>query len=404
MIGGRSARRLLAVGCAVVLSSTGCAFHGLNSLPLPGAVGRGPSATVYHAEVANVGTMESNSPVMIDDVVVGSVGEMRVKKSAEGGWHAYVDFSVKPEVVVPANATAVVGQTSLLGSMHLDLNPPLGEAPSGRLAPGATIAMDRSSTYPSTEQTLSSLAAVVNSGGLGQIGDIIHNTNIALSSRTGQVRDLLIRLGDFVGVLDRQQDNIIATIEGLDRLAGTFADQRGVISEALHKVPPALDVLLKERPSFTTALEKLGEFSDVGNRLVNEGQDDLVRNLKNLGPTLNALAEVGEELPAALAWMTVFPYGQDLVDRGVRGDYFNLFAILDLTVPRLKKGMMLGTRWGEENAPLTPAPGDPPYLQYTYDPLGVGVAQPSEEVPASPSLPGPLPGPPLPGPPAGGGS
>ena len=65
-------------------------------------------------EVANVGTLESNSPVMIDDVVVGSVGKMTVQ-----GWHADVEVSVQPDVVVPANAVASVGQTSLLGSMHL---------------------------------------------------------------------------------------------------------------------------------------------------------------------------------------------------------------------------------------------------------------------------------------------
>jgi ABC-type transporter Mla subunit MlaD len=40
--------------------------------PLPG-VGRRPDATTYHVEIANVVTLESNSPVMIDDVVVGSV-------------------------------------------------------------------------------------------------------------------------------------------------------------------------------------------------------------------------------------------------------------------------------------------------------------------------------------------
>ena len=68
-------------------------------------------------------TLESNSPVMIDDVVVGSVGKMTVDD-----WHADVEVSVKPDVVVPANAVASVGQTSLLGSMHLALDPPLGRS------------------------------------------------------------------------------------------------------------------------------------------------------------------------------------------------------------------------------------------------------------------------------------
>ena len=39
----------------------------------------------------------------------------------------------------------------------------------------------------------------------------------------------------------------------------------------------------------------------------------------------------------------------------------NLFAVIDLTVPRLKRTLFLGTRWGEEGAKLVPAPGDPWY-------------------------------------------
>src|SRR6476620_2680462 len=159
MIGARIIHRVLATGSVVLLPVSGCAFQGVNSLPLPGAVGRGPDAVVYHVEIANIGTLESNSPVMIDDVVVGSVGKMTLH-----GWHVDVEVSLKPNIVVPANAVATVGQTSLLGSMHVALDPPPGQAPSGRLKPGATIGLNSSSTYPSTERTLSSLAAVVNGG------------------------------------------------------------------------------------------------------------------------------------------------------------------------------------------------------------------------------------------------
>ena len=40
---------------------------------------RGSDASVYHVELANIGTLESNSPVMIDGVVVGSVGKMTLR-------------------------------------------------------------------------------------------------------------------------------------------------------------------------------------------------------------------------------------------------------------------------------------------------------------------------------------
>ncbi len=389
----RGMKSMAVVGSCVALTLTGCAFQGLNSLPLPGAVGRGPGAVVYHVEVGNVATLESNSPVLISDVVVGSVGNMTVEN-----WHADVEISVKPDVVVPANAVATVGQTSLLGSMHLALNPPLGEKPSGRLEPGATIPLKASSTYPSTERTLSSLSAIVNGGGLGQIGDIFHNASAAVSGREPEIRELLTRLDNFVGVLDAQHDNIIASIQQLNRVAGTFAGQRDVIDRALKEIPPALDVLVKERPRLTTALVKLGQLGDTATGLVNDAGDDLVTDLKNLEPALKALVDIGPDLSSALIWATAFPYGPGFADTITRGDYINLVAIFDLTYPRLKKSLFLGTRWADEDAKLIPAPGDPYYLNYSYNPISVGVAPPpAEALPApGPGAPPPIPGPVLP--------
>jgi virulence factor Mce-like protein len=395
MIGSTLARRVFCIGSSVALTATGCAFDGLNSLPLPGSAGREPNASIYHVEIANVSTLESNSPVMLNDVVVGSVGKMTVEN-----WHANVEISVQPGVSVPANAVARIGQTSLLGSMHLQLDVPLGQAPSGHLEPGSTIALSKSSTYPSTEQTLSSLSAVVNAGGLGQIGDIIHNVNATLSGREDAIRDLLTRLDTFVGTVDGQRDEINSAIKSLNRLAATIAGQRGVLVHALQTIPPALDVLVRERPRVTAALEKFGTFSDTAVKLVNDAQADLVKNLQNLGPTLRSLADVGPDLDAVLGFATAAPYTQNFIDRAVRGDYVNLFADFDITVPRLKRGLFLGTRWGQDGASLVPAPGEPSYLSYTDDPLGVGTKAPPPAAEAGPQPIASSPASPAPGAPA----
>lgn len=370
-------RRMLAIGSAVMLTVTGCAFQGVNSLPLPGAVGRGADASVYHVELANVGTLESNSPVMIDDVVVGSVGRMTLH-----GWHVDLDVSIKPDVAVPANAVATVGQTSLLGSMHVALDPPSGQAPNGRLQPGATIGLNSSSTYPSTEQTLSSIAAIVNGGGLGQIGDIVHNFNLALSGNPVAVRDLIARLNTFVGTLYQQRDSIIATIEELNRFSQRLGSQQEVLTRALTKIPRALDVLLQERPRLTTALVELGRFGNTASGLIDDTQADLVKNLQNLEPTIKALADVGPGIDTALAYVPTFPLSQNLIDRGVRGDYVNLFVNIDLTNARIKRGLLLGTRLGQDRASLIPAPGDAGYdAYYTKYPLGVGTSLPFGPIP-----------------------
>nr|WP_082934635.1 MCE family protein [Mycolicibacterium mucogenicum] len=383
MMKRRSLTRLTAISACSLLSITGCAFHGLNSLPLPGTVGRGANATIYHVELANVGTLEANSPVMIGDVIVGSVSKMAVRNM-----RADVEVSVKPGTVVPANAVATVGQTSLLGSMHLALDPPPGKAPSGQLPPGTTLPLNRTSTYPSTEQTLSSLSVLVNGGGLGRVGELVTETNNALNGRQDQIRDLLTRLNNVIGIFADQRDDINASITALTRLAGTMAGQSDVITQALQRIPPALDVLIKEQPRITTALEKFGVFSTTATKLIKATQDDLVTNLRNLEPTLRALADVGPNLGTVLAFAPTFPYPQNFIDRGIRGDYLNEFITFDFTIPRLKRGLLLGTRWGQEGAPLVPAPGDPWYANYTKDPLGTMLTAPPKAVA---TLPAPAP-------------
>lgn len=380
-MGRRSLIRTTTAVLAVALSVSGCAFDGLNSLPLPGTVGRGAAAAIYHVEIANIGTLESNSPVLINDAVVGSVGKMTIRD-----WHADLEISVRPDVVVPANAVAAVGQTSLLGSMHVALNPPLGESPTGRLEPGATLGLNRSATYPSTEQTLSSLAVIVNGGGLGKVGEIVSEFNAALNGREGHIRDLLTRLNDFVGMLAAQRDDINASITALNRLAAKLAGQHDVVSAALKRIPPALDVLINERPTITAALDRFRVFSNTATGLINATQADLVKNLQNLEPTIRALADVGPNLGTVLAYAPTYPYPQNFIDRAIRGDYLNEFITFDFTIPRLKRGLMLGTRWGKEGAELVPAPGDPWYTTYSKDPLKAPVTAPPTAVATLPPL------------------
>ncbi|CAJ1511011.1 MCE family protein [[Mycobacterium] burgundiense] len=374
-------RRAIAAACGVALVASGCSFDGLNSLPLPGTVGTGGDAIPYRVQIANIGTLESNSPVMVNDVVVGAVRKMVVDD-----WRAQVELSVQPDAVVPANAVATVGQTSLLGSMHLALDPPVGEEPTGRLPAGATIPVDKASTYPSTEQTLSSLSVVVNGGGLSHIGGIINNFNAALDGRQPQIRDLVTRMNKVIGLLDNQHDNIIASISELERLAATFAGERDVLTDALDRIPKALEVLNEQRPRITTALRKLGDFSDTATQLVNESQADIVRNLENLEPTVRALADVGPDLATALAYLPTYPYTQEFIDRGIRGDFMNQFIVFDFTISRLKSGLLLGTRWGEPNASLVPAPGDPWYSTYTRDPLKAPLTPVPDELATIPPL------------------
>lgn len=338
---GRSKSRRLGVAVTalvVVASLSACEWNGLNSIPMPGTAGRGEGAYQVRIQMPNVTTLTQNSPVRIDDVTVGSISGIEVED-----WHALVTISLDQDVVVPENAIARIGQTSLLGSQHLELLPPVDEPPRGRLQDGDLIPLERAGTYPTTEQTLSSLSVVLNGGGLAQINDITTELNAALVGREDSIRNLLPRLDELVRTLDDQRDDIVTALEGLDRLAVTVDDQNETLVRALEELPAALEVLADQRANFTNAMSSLGELSVVASRLVESSNDDLKANLEGLAPTLKALADSGNALTEVLGVLLTYPFPQAGINNIIRGDYANLAMTIDLSLDRLDLNFLSGT-------------------------------------------------------------
>ncbi len=337
---GRS-RRIGGV-CAAVLASSlllaGCEFTGLNSLPLPGTQGGGPGSYTVQIEMPNVTTIDQNSPVKVDDVTVGNVTGITLE-----GWHAKVTVSLNQDVVLPANTTAMIGQTSLLGSNHVKLAAPTTEAPVGRLESGAVIPLSRAGAYPTTEQALSSLSVVLNGGGLGQIQDIATELNAALKGREGSIRSLFVQLNTLLGGLDNQKQDIVRAMEGLNRLAGEVANQNQVLASAIDGIEPALAVLNQQRADLVNALVSLGKLGDVATKVVTSTKEDLIANLNNLAPTLSGLADSGQDLTQSLSVLGTFPFPMNSFKNAFRGDYANLGVTVDLTLARLDSALLRGT-------------------------------------------------------------
>src|ERR1700689_1182055 len=110
---------------AVALAGlTGCEWRDVNSLPLPGTEGNGPGSYQVQAELPDVTNIEPNSRVRVGDVTVGAVTKIQRQ-----GWHALVTMRPNGDVALPANATAKIGQTSILGTLHVELAPPTDQPP-----------------------------------------------------------------------------------------------------------------------------------------------------------------------------------------------------------------------------------------------------------------------------------
>src|SRR5262245_6190963 len=196
-------RKALAVTSGAVLL-TGCSFGGLNSLNMPGTAGHGGGSYKVTVELPDVATLPQNSPVMLDDVTVGSVSGIDAVQRPDGSFYAAVKLSLNSNVDLPDNATATVAQTSLLGSQHVELKRPVDQAGQGRLGEGSNIPIQQTGRYPTTEEVLSSLGVVVNKGNLGALQDITDETYAAVAGRAGQFADLIPRLAELTSSLDQQ--------------------------------------------------------------------------------------------------------------------------------------------------------------------------------------------------------
>ncbi len=150
-------------------------------------------------------------------------------------------------VDLPANATAKVGTTSLLGSLHIELAPPKDVPPQGKLHDGSLIPLSHAGAYPSTEQTLAALSLVLNGGGLGQIQDITEALSTAFRGREQDLRSLLRQLDIFAAKVNDQTADIVAATDSLNHLVRKFAAHQPVLDRALATLPDALAVLDDER-------------------------------------------------------------------------------------------------------------------------------------------------------------
>ena len=326
-------RAALAAGMAVTLI-TGCQFGGLNSLDMPGTVGHGPGAFTITVELPDVSTLPQNSPVMVDDVTVGSVSGQQVRLRADGTFYAALQLSLSSAVKLPANATVTVGQTSLLGSQHVELAAPTLEAANGELSDGATIPIERAGRYPNTEEVLSSLGIVVNKGNLGAVQDITDELYSAVAGRAGQFADFLPRLSELTNSLNQQSSDIVTAAEAVNRVTGKFAQHSAQLSETLDTIPETLRVLNANGARFVETFAALHRFAEIAARILAQTKADFAADLSHAYAVVKPLNESSQQLIDALPILATYPFPQTGIKQAVRGDYLNAIATLDLTVRR----------------------------------------------------------------------
>jgi phospholipid/cholesterol/gamma-HCH transport system substrate-binding protein len=316
------------VATALVGALGGCGFTGIYDLPLPGGADVGGHPYRVKAQFSDVLDLVPQSGVKVNEVAIGRVESIDL---APDGWTAEVTMLVNGDVALPANASAHVRQSSLLGEKYIELAAPPPAQATGKLTDGALIPVSRTNRNTEIEEVLGALSMLLNGGGVDQLQKITRELNAALDGNESNIRASLDNVTAFVSSVDAYKGDITKAIDGLNRLAGTLNSQKDQIAGALDNLGPGLKVLSDQRGQLVTLLQALDSLSGVATDTVHKSQANIVSDLKALEPSLKKLGEAGNDIPKALQLLVTIPFSDEAVN-DVRGDYFNLFAKIDLNL------------------------------------------------------------------------
>jgi phospholipid/cholesterol/gamma-HCH transport system substrate-binding protein len=366
----RIARRALALGAvALVLSSCG-SWKGIANVPLPGGPGTGDRKMTIYVQMPDTLALNVNSRVRVADVYVGRVRSIELKN-----WVATLTLDLEPDVKLPENTLAKIGQTSLLGSQHVQLDLP--PDPQGQLRNGDTIPLKNSSAFPTTERVLASIATILRGGGVQNLETIQTEINNLLTGRADQIREFLNKLDTFTDELNQQRNDITRAIDSTNRLLAIVGQRTQTLDRVLTEFPPLIKHFAETRDLFADAVEALGRISRASDAALAPISDDLNTNLANLQRPLKQLGRASPYLVGALKLMLTAPFSIENVPKVVRGDFLNVSLVVDLTLSALDNGFLTGTgvsgmlraleqSWGRDpetmipDVRFTPNPHDAP--------------------------------------------
>lgn len=325
--------RLMAgvVGVLVtMLVASGCQFDGAYDLPLPGNKVAKDDGYIVTADFRDALNVVPRTAVMINDVVVGQVTEVR-----RSGWHARVKFLVRKDIRLPENVEVDVRQTSLLGEKYIALvEPGKGTASRRRLSAGDFIPLSRTGRNPEVEEVLGALSMVLSGGGIGQLKTISVEMNKMLNGRQDQARHLLGNLDRLVAGLDDQRSDIVSAMDSINRLSSTLVKEKKTIGDAIDSMGPALKVLNDQHASLMRMLRQLDRLGEVGTRVLDASTENVVASLRHLQPTLTELADAGDALPKGLSLIASFPFPKE-AGNIAKGDYANALFKIDFDLNKI---------------------------------------------------------------------
>jgi phospholipid/cholesterol/gamma-HCH transport system substrate-binding protein len=314
-------RRLAAVPvlAALVLALAGCS--------LSGGGGQRTATAVF----TDVGDLANGAQVQMADVPVGSV-----RSIALDGKQAKVTLAFDNGVRIPADVSASINRTTILGDQFVQLTVPKSEtgptaASTPQLANGARIA--RTSLVPDVEQFIAAGSQVFGAISTTQLEQIIEAGGEGFTGQEASLKAFLADLSTVATGYAQHTGDITQAVNGLNSLTASLAPSSGATATALSNLSQTVAILAKNSSQFETLLQSLDNVSSQGRSILENYYPQIVTQLQTLQAVSSQLAQHQSDLAGLLSQI---PAADNALPQAVRNGYVQLYEnIIVCGVPGL---------------------------------------------------------------------
>jgi phospholipid/cholesterol/gamma-HCH transport system substrate-binding protein len=308
--GLRHSHRLLLVPAllALVAGLTGCSMGG------------GSGQRTATAVFSDVGDLANGAQVQLADVPVGSVSNI-----ALDGNKAKVTLTFDNNVRIPADVTADIARTTILGDQFVQLNVPksqtgAGAATAPQLANDAVIA--KTSTAADVEQLVAAGASVFGAISTTELEQIIQAGGQGFTGQAASLKAFLENLDAVTTTYSQHTSEITSAVNGLNSLSATLAPASGATATALDNLSKTVQILADNSQQFENLLQSLDNLSTQGRSLLENYYPQIVTQLQTLAAVSSQVAQHQSDLAALLS---AIPVANANLPNAVRNGYVQLY-------------------------------------------------------------------------------
>ncbi len=263
------------------------AVLGLGAVGLAGGVltacsGGGAGTITASAVFSDVNDLVAGAPVQFDNISVGSV-----KSISLDGDQAKVTMTIQQDANVPADVSAQLKQTTILGEHFVSLVSQTDSGPP--LRSGAVI--HNTEFIPGIQQLVSSGTQVFGAVNAAELAEMIDNGAQGFGNESSQLRQLLNNFSTVLGGYATRSSEIQSVIDQLDKFSATLAPDAQQNAQAIANLAQTTQTLSQQSSQFEQLLQSLNDLAVQGRSLLDTGVPQTEDQLNALSALANQLAK-----------------------------------------------------------------------------------------------------------------